>query len=288
MSNDSEVGKIFGSGNYRFRLVEGWGMGLHGRVPGGRVCSVATDTRDRVYIFVRGSLPVQIFDSQGRFLGGWGEGQFVEPHSLWISPDDTLYLTDRKGNAVHKCTTDGKVLATWRTAGEAGRPFNQPQEAVVAPDGEMYITDHLNYQVHRYASDGTWMSSWGKEGTGPGEFVYPHSVAIDHQDRVLVTDRESSRLEIFDRDGNFLVEWTVPKPNDVFVAKDGAIYIPEEEKRKIDIFDGNGELLCQWGEMGKRPEQFRSFLHGLWLDSRGDLYVCGLIIDNMLQKFERV
>jgi DNA-binding beta-propeller fold protein YncE len=282
------VRRVFGTGDYRFRLVEGWGMGPHGRIPGGAVSSVAVDSRDQVYVLVRAEVPVLVYDREGRFLNGWGEGLFTQPHSIWMSPDDILYVTDRQGHAVRKCTADGEVLATWGTPDEAGNPFDNPQEAFVAQDGEMYVTDHMNYKVHRFAPDGTWLSAWGKKGTGPGEFDYPHNVAVDRKNRVLIADRESNRVQIFDRVGNYLTEWSVPKPNDIFIDRDGVIYIPAEEKRRIDIFNDDGELLCQWGERGKKPEQFRNFLHNLWLDSRGDLYVCGMMIDNMLQKFERV
>jgi sugar lactone lactonase YvrE len=113
-------------------------------------------------------------------------------------------------------------------------------------------------------------------------------VAIDQRNRVLVTDRENNRVQIFDRDGRYLTEWTVPKAQGIVVASDGRIYVLEEEKRRVDIFSEDGELVCQWGERGKQPEQFRNFLHDCCLDSRGAFYVCGIMVDDMLQKFERV
>jgi sugar lactone lactonase YvrE len=180
-------------------------------------------------------------------------------------------------------------LATWGVHGEPGQPFHAPQKAILAADGEMYVADHYNYQVHRYAADGTWRSAWGgTKGTGPGEFVYPHSLAIDHRNRVLVTDRENNRLQIFDRAGRYLTEWAVPKAQGVLVDRDGWIYVQEEEKRRIDIFSEDGEMVVQWGERGKQPQQFPNFLHDFCLDSGGSMYVCGMMILNQLQKFERV
>lgn len=85
-----------------------------------------------------------------------------------------------------------------------------------------------------------------------------------------------------------MTEWAVPKAQGILASRDGSIYVLEEEKRKVDIFSEDGEPKYQWGERGKQPEQFRSFLHDCWLDSRGDFYVCGIIVQDMLQKFERV
>jgi DNA-binding beta-propeller fold protein YncE len=288
MDTDQGVNKIFGTGEHRFRVVAGWGMGPEGRVPGGRVCSVATDSRDRVFVFVRAPTPVLIYDREGRFLSGWGEGIFTEPHGIWIAPDDSVFLVDRKDHTVRKFTPDGRLLAIWGTPGEPGKTFNTPQKAILAPDGEMYVADHLNYQVHRYAPDGTWIAAWGRQGTGPGEFAYPHSLVIDRRNRVLVTDRENNRVQIFDRGGQYLTEWAVPKAQGIVMASDGSIYVLVEEKRRVDIFSEDGEIVCQWGERGKQPEQFRNFLHDCCLDSRGDIYLCGIMIDDMLQKFERV
>ena len=285
---DEGVGKIFGAGNYRFRLVEGWGMGPDGRLPGGRVSTVGVDSQDRVYVIVRGPIPVLVYDREGRFLDGWGADLFQQLHGIWIAPDDTLYLADHRADIVRRCTAEGKVLATWNSHGADGKSLKGAQKAIVASDGEMYIADGNNYQVHRYSPESKWISSWGTQGSGPGEFDFPCSIDMDRKDRILIADRENNRLQIFDRDGNYQTEWAVPKPNDVFVDRDGMIYVPEEEKRKIDIFNDDGELVCQWGERGKRPEQFRNFLHNVCLDSRGDLYICGMMIDDMLQKFERV
>ena len=38
------------------------------------VAGVATDSRDRVFVFCRGKTPVLVFDREGRFQFSWGEG----------------------------------------------------------------------------------------------------------------------------------------------------------------------------------------------------------------------
>jgi len=74
------------------------------------VAGVATDSRDRVYVFNRGEHPVMVFDREGKFLRSWGEGQYPRAHGVHMGPDDSIYLTDDGGHFMRKCSLDGKVL----------------------------------------------------------------------------------------------------------------------------------------------------------------------------------
>ena len=88
------------------------GAGLAKLTPGeefGTVSAVATDSQDRVYAFQRKDPPVLVFDRQGNFLSSWGNGNFVNPHGIYIA-DDMIYLTDREGSVAMKYTLDGKPI----------------------------------------------------------------------------------------------------------------------------------------------------------------------------------
>src|SRR5436190_24191220 len=79
------------------------------------VAGVATDSQDRVYVFNRGEHPVMMFDSDGAFLGSWGEGRFVRPHGIFIGPDDAVYCTDDRDHTVRKFSPGGELLLTLGT-----------------------------------------------------------------------------------------------------------------------------------------------------------------------------
>ena len=67
------MGTIVGSGDYTYRVEEGWGK----LPPGwafGDVAAVGTDARDNVYVFNRSAHPMVVFDRAGNFLRSWGEG----------------------------------------------------------------------------------------------------------------------------------------------------------------------------------------------------------------------
>ena len=70
-----------GRGQFTFAPVPLWEQ-----LPAGwkfvEAVGVATDSRDRVFVFNRGEHPVIVFDCDGKFLQAWGEGQFVRPHGI--------------------------------------------------------------------------------------------------------------------------------------------------------------------------------------------------------------
>lgn len=285
---------IVGSGNFQYSVVEGWGQGPEGRPFGGVVPAVATDSQDRVYIARRKPPAILVYDREGCFLTAWGEDILQSPHSVWISPEDRVYVVDVDDHTVRIFTTEGELLTTLGRPGQIGppgMPFNRPTWAVLSPAGEVFVSDGYGQQrVHRFAGDGTLLSSWGEPGSGPGQFTLPHGIRVDPRGRVLVLDRETNhRLQIFDVEGTFLGEWTdLEGPNDLYIDQDDKVYVAEGRHR-ISVFNLDGELLARWGEKGEAPGQFADSPHGIWVDSQGDLYVAEVPrLPNRLQKFTRV
>src|SRR5438094_2707309 len=76
------------------RWPEGWNIA--------EVTAVATDSRDRVFVFGRGNHPVTVFECGGGFLFAWGEQQFVRPHGITIGPDDAVWCVDDLDHTVRK------------------------------------------------------------------------------------------------------------------------------------------------------------------------------------------
>src|SRR5262249_8891096 len=73
------------------------------------VSAVATDSRDRVFLFARGEHRVIVLDRDGTFLDAWGEGLFARPHGLFVGPDDAVYCTDDLDHTVRKFTANGRL-----------------------------------------------------------------------------------------------------------------------------------------------------------------------------------
>jgi DNA-binding beta-propeller fold protein YncE len=254
--------------------------------------AVTVDAQDRVYCFNRTKdHPVMVFDRDGNYLSSWGAGVFAFPHAIRTDTNNNLWLVDRDHGQMMLFSTSGELLRTIGTKGQrsdtgvppddmssgayrkvthGGGPFNLPTDIDLTSSGEMFITDgYGNARVHKFAADGTHLFSWGEPGTAPGQFNLPHGVWIDKHGRVLVADRENDRVQVFDQDGKLLQVWPTPLigPAFFYVDADDIVYIPEHNGGLVSVLTLEGERLAQWGD-----PSFRS-CHGIWGDSRGDLYV---------------
>ena len=273
-----------GTGDYTYELVQGWPK-LPEYWAFECASDVAVDSQDRVYIFNRGSHPLIIADRDGHFITSWGEGLFRVPHGIYIGPDDMVYLSDVQSHVVMKFTPKGELLLTLGKKDFAevtyyGRSFNMPTGLALSPSGDMFISDgYGNRRVHKYSPDGKLLLSWGEPGTGPGQFAVVHNIGVDRQGRVYVCDRENNRIQVFDDQGKFITQWSdCRSPGDVYIGKDDIIYVAEqgsqlrgEEPPRVTIRDLQGQILSQW-----EGEELVDSPHGIWVNSRGDVYVAEL------------
>jgi DNA-binding beta-propeller fold protein YncE len=281
---------LVGAGKHTYEVREDWA-----KLPEGvdvLAASVTVDSNDDVYCFCRvKEHPVVVFNREGNFLRSWGAGLFKFPHTIRADEDDNLWIVDRDHAQMMLFTKDGKLLRTigekgarsdtgvppddfrsdaFRKVTHGGPPFNLPTDIALAPSGEMFMTDgYGNARVHKFSADGKLIKSWGEPGTGPGEFNLPHGVWIDSRGRVLVCDRENDRVQVFDQDGRLLTIWPTKLigPAVFYVDDEDIVYIVEHNAGMVSVLTLDGERLAHWGDPA-----FRS-CHGIWGDSRGDLYV---------------
>jgi NHL repeat len=79
------------------RFIKAWGH--HGLAPGefDQPHDIALDSKGRVFVADRSNNRVQIFDPDGNFIAEWK--QFGRPSAVFVSRDDTLYVSDSYSNA---------------------------------------------------------------------------------------------------------------------------------------------------------------------------------------------
>jgi sugar lactone lactonase YvrE len=281
---------VVGTGEHAYRVDEDWA-----RLPQGidvMAASVTVDSKDNIYCFSRvKEHPVVVFDRDGNFLRSWGAGLFAFPHTIRADKDDNLWLVDRDLGQMLQFTAAGKLLRTigarglrsdtgvapddfrseaYRDVTHGGGPFNLPTDIDVAPSGDLFVSDgYGNARVHKFDAAGKHLTSWGEPGALPGQFRLPHGVWIDRRGRVLVADRENDRIQVFDQEGRLLEVWPtlLIGPAVMYVDDRDIVYVVEHNGGLVSVLTLDGERLAQWGDPA-----FRS-CHGIWGDSRGDLYV---------------
>ena len=89
-------------------------------------------------------------------------------------------------------------------------------------------------------------------------------------------------MQIFTAEGEFINMWTdMAGPNDIAMDGDGLFYIAEQEADgnppSLTIRNAEGEIQAKWDI--RRA-------HGLWVDSRGDIYL-GLTTNRSVDKYVR-
>ena len=141
--------------------------------------------------------------------------------------------------------------------------------------------------THEYTGSpamGRLISSWGEPGKGgPNQFHLPHSLLVHTDGRIYLCDRENSRIQIFSPDGQYITMWTdMHRPLDITVDREGIFYIservePDGSAPRISVLDGQGNVLSRWDSHSA---------HGLWVDSRGDIYLA-LTSEHSVDKYVR-
>ena len=278
---------IIEAGDFRFDVDREWGVLPEGW-RAGVVTGIVADSQDRVYVCQQQrDPPVLVFDREGKFLDSWGTGYIVEPHTMYIGPDDVIYLADRGAHVAMKLSVSGEVLLEVGNRDQssdtgcfedegvvlrAGGPFNRPTRLSPSPSGDLYASDgYRNCRVHRFSSDGQFVASWGRPGgDGPGAFYSPHSLWVDADGLVYVCDRKNNRIQIFDPVGQFVSQWSnVQLPTDLHIGRDGHYYLAERESNEatenlLTVRDGAGNVLASW----TTPRS-----HQIWPDAHGDIYL---------------
>jgi hypothetical protein len=277
------------------------------------VPGVTVDDHDQVWVFARGNPAVRVYDTRGRLIRSWGEG-IGRAHYLRFDGDGNVWTTDVGRHLVQKFTPEGKLLLTLGTDGVAGcdeKHFNMPTDVAFAPNGDLFISDgYGNARVVHFDKEGKFIKTWGKLGTRPGEFSLPHSIAIDSQQRLYVADRNNARVQVFRTDGTFITEWRnilvpwgiqITKRDEIWICGSAPMRWPKEPSKPFGYppkdqlimrFNTEGKVLQLWtlpkgpDEGGTKPGEV-SWLHGLGVDSRGNLYL-GDIKGQRAQKFIRL
>ena len=277
---------------------------------------VTVDDKDQIWVFTRGKPPVQVYDAEGNFVRAWGTDLIGSKdvrktsHYIRIDHEGMIWLADTGKHVVMRLTPEGELLQTLGTPDEAGEDechFDKPTDMAIRPDGHVFVSDgYGNSRVVHFDEKGKFVKAWGKRGTGPGEFSLAHSIALDSKGNVYVADRNNARVQVFDPDGKFLDQWqNVIVPWGLQMTKDDELWVcgcspmqwadpamplscpPKDQV--IMRFNTSGKLLQLWtfpktAVDGEEQPGELNWLHGMALDSKGNIYATD-IIGQRVQKF---
>ena len=299
----------------QYQVVAGW-PAKPANIEWGGMPSIAVDGADNVWIFTRKNPMVQIYASDGRYLGGWREeNPQAVPHALKFDREGNVWLVDAGLHVVRKYSQDGRllqVIGTLGVLGEDATHFNSPTDIAFAPNGDIFVSDgYGNNRITRFDATGRFIKAWGKLGVAPGLFSIPHALAFDSKGRLYVADRNNVRIQIFDVDGQLLDVWSniivpwgfwISPQDEIWVC--GSTPMPWRTDPRYPLaplgcppqdqlfakFDPAGRMLqltmIPKGVDGQEKPGELNWFHTMAIDSKGDIYA-GDIIGKRAQKFIR-
>jgi DNA-binding beta-propeller fold protein YncE len=272
---------------------------------------IAIDKNDHVYVYTRAEPPIQVYDTNGKFLRAFGQGVVKSAHHIKIDPEGNVWAADIGYHQVHKFTPDGKHLMSIGTRDQPGRDtthLNMPTDMAITPAGDVFVSDgYGNARVVHFDRDGKFVKEWGELGSKPGQFSIVHAIAVDSKGKLYVADRNNVRVQVFDQKGTLLDVWNnLITPWGFCVTKDDDIWVcgssPMQWRKEDDTlgcppkdqvfmrFNSSGKLLQLWtvpkGADGLEQPGELNWVHCIAVDSKGNLYA-GDIKGKRAQKFVR-
>lgn len=218
-------GKILGQGDYRWRVVPGWGV-LDADTPV-KDCHAMVQSNDgRLFLLTNETKNnVIIYDKNGKLLGKWGT-EFPGAHGLTLGEEngrEIFYLTDHDRNQFFKMTLEGEILRTWdfpEKSGKYGKKEEfKPTHVATSPDGGFFVVDGYGRNwCHRYDERGEWMQCFGGDEGGGRNLACAHGAWVDSRNSrklLWITSRTESKLKRFTQDGELVdaLDLTGSMPN---------------------------------------------------------------------------
>jgi len=258
--------------------------------------------------------------------GGPGEG-FDWPkmeHGIFIDKDNNVWIAGNGDNdhQVLKFSPEGRFLFQIGKAGSTGgsnapNQLGRPAQMTIDEDAnELYVAD--GYQNRRIvvfdSKTGAYKRHWGAYGNKPSDekappyspksplsaqFANPvHCVRISNDGLVYVCDRANDRIQVFRKDGTFVKEFRVEPETLAGGSVWDLVLSTDLQQRFIFLADGtndqivtllrdNGEVVTSWGRAGRMAGQFK-LVHGIAIDTKGNLYTAEVGTGRRVQKFMRM
>ena len=195
-----------------------------------RVCGVAVDPYDRIYVsddlhrrimtYERsGSGPSMIFEYVSQFpvqfqteYGGWAS---TYPYKITFDSWNDIFVAGYWSRRVIKYLNSGTFLKLYPGPdyvpySTAGQQFNLPISAGVDSSGNLYVVEHYasgygtDGSIVKFAPDGSYLAKFGTLGTGEANTGSMTDIAIDDNDILYVTDGPQHRVLVFTSEGGFL------------------------------------------------------------------------------------
>ncbi len=179
--------------------------------------------------------------------------------------EGNVWVADHTSDRLEKFSPEGKLLASYGSAGSGNGQFNGPTGVAIDPStGYVYVADSGNNRIEWFKSNGEYLGQAGKAGTGSFEFKDPTGIAIG-EGFIFVTDTGNNRVQMLQaHEHDFLTtfggtgygEATLKGPTGI------AFGGPEESTGDVYVVDSGNNRVERWRRSGEMVEEGSIGTHG--------------------------
>ena len=274
---------------------EGWTWGSFG--------GVYAETPDRVWIAMRGELPMQPGMEPWQAYGAVPGGPNAQPTTDGVSAtcqptplrgwerrfEHSIFIVDREGFLIDEWPHLDPMFA----AQPCGRGPHQIKMSPYDQEKHVWIIDDQLHMIYIFTYDGQLVRSHGElgvRGRGPNTFDRPTDVAWLPDGTYFISDGYGgTRVAKYDPQGNFIMDWGQapvdpqnPGPNEfntvhsIAISADRKLFVIDRGARheRMQVFDENGNFLDMWPLRSPNwPANQNTLMVNHFIDTDGFLWV---------------
>jgi len=124
--------------------------------------------------------------------------QLSQPSDVAVSADGRIYVVDGVNSKIRVFTQNGRVLASFGSAGSGHGEFRNPLGIDIDRSGRIYIADSGNHRVQIFDPDGNFIAAieMQSDKKHPPD---PTDVAVDEsRNRCYVVDNDNHQIAVYD------------------------------------------------------------------------------------------
>lgn len=112
--------------------------------------SIAVDARGLVYVAERKNKAIEVFTPDGQFQYQWQSPAIGTPWSLWITPDQRLFVADGNKGRILIMDLQGNVLSSFGRGGRQPGHLAEAHMICVDNSGVLYEADASGKRVQKF------------------------------------------------------------------------------------------------------------------------------------------
>jgi hypothetical protein len=271
---------------------EGWTWGSFG--------GVYAESPDRVWIAMRGELPLQPGMDPWQAYGAVPNGPNAQPNSDGVSAtcqptplrgwerrfEHSIFVVDREGYLIDEWPHLDSLFSAQR----CGRGPHQIKMSPYDQEKHVWIIDDQLHMIYKFTYDGQLVYSHGElgvRGRGPNTFDRPTDIAWLPDGTYFISDGYGgTRVAKYDPQGNFIMDWGQepvdednPGPNEwntvhsIAISADRRLFVIDRGHARMQVFDENGTFLDMWPLASPHWVNQNTLMVNHYIDTDGYIWV---------------